>query len=168
MAADICRQCGRVYHCTQTVLPDMIRRREGKIVNISSMWGQVRRLLRSLLFGGKGRRDRDDKGAGKGVGLRASRLTAWLPRVIATEMNAHLSGGGYAGFGRGNAAGAAGHAGGCFRALLFLASEDADFITGQVLGSQRRICDLNIYGKAAHFSFRQDGLCFSEKIFPFS
>jgi 3-oxoacyl-[acyl-carrier protein] reductase len=30
-----------VYNCTQEVLPDMIRKKSGSIINISSMWGQV-------------------------------------------------------------------------------------------------------------------------------
>ena len=30
-----------VFHCTQEVLPDMIARHDGKIINISSIWGMV-------------------------------------------------------------------------------------------------------------------------------
>ena len=30
-----------VFHCCQCALPRMIRRKQGKIINISSMWGQV-------------------------------------------------------------------------------------------------------------------------------
>ena len=57
-----------VFLCCRRALPPMIRRKRGSIVNVSSMWGQVGRLLRGGLFRGQGGGHRPDEGPGPGGG----------------------------------------------------------------------------------------------------
>ncbi|MBC8537474.1 3-oxoacyl-ACP reductase FabG [Christensenellaceae bacterium NSJ-63] len=123
-----------VYHCTQTVLPDMIRRREGKIVNISSMWGQVGASCEVCYSATKAAVIGMTKALAKEVGLSGIQVNCVAPGVIATEMNAHLSGADMQALAEDTPLGRLGAPEDISRALLFLASEDADFITGQVLG----------------------------------
>lgn len=125
---------GGVYHCTQTVLPDMIRRREGKIVNISSMWGQVGASCEVCYSATKAAVIGMTKALAKEVGLSGIQVNCVAPGVIATEMNAHLSGADMQALAEDTPLGRLGAPEDISRALLFLASEDADFITGQVLG----------------------------------
>lgn len=123
-----------VYHCTQTVLPDMIRRREGKIVNISSMWGQVGASCEVCYSATKAAVIGMTKALAKEVGLSGIQVNCVAPGVIATEMNAHLSGADMQALAEDTPLGRLGAPEDVSRALLFLASENADFITGQVLG----------------------------------
>ncbi len=123
-----------VYHCTQTVLPDMIRRREGKIVNISSMWGQVGASCEVCYSAAKAAVIGMTKALAKEVGLSGIQVNCVAPGVIATEMNAHLSGEDMQALAEETPLGRLGTPGDVSHALLFLASENADFITGQVLG----------------------------------
>ena len=123
-----------VYHCTQTVLPDMSRRREGKIVNISSMWGQVGASCEVCYSATKAAVIGMTKALAKEVGLSGIQVNCVAPGVIATEMNAHLSGEDMRALAEDTPLGRLGTPEDVSRALLFLASEDADFITGQVLG----------------------------------
>lgn len=123
-----------VYHCIQTVLPDMIRRREGKIVNISSMWGQVGASCEVCYSATKAAVIGMTKALAKEVGLSGIQVNCVAPGVIATEMNAHLSGADMQALAEDTPLGRLGAPEDISRALLFLASEDADFITGQVLG----------------------------------
>lgn len=123
-----------VYHCTQTVLPDMIRRREGKIINISSMWGQVGASCEVCYSATKAAVIGMTKALAKEVGLSGIQVNCVAPGVIATEMNAHLSGADMQALAEDTPLGRLGAPEDISRALLFLASEDADFITGQVLG----------------------------------
>ena len=123
-----------VYHCIQTVLPDMIRRREGKIINISSMWGQVGASCEVCYSATKAAVIGMTKALAKEVGLSGIQVNCVAPGVIATEMNAHLSGADMQALAEDTPLGRLGAPEDISRALLFLASEDADFITGQVLG----------------------------------
>ena len=116
-----------VYHCTQTVLPDMIRRREG-----------------SLLFGDKGRCDRNDKGPGKGSGPFGHPGQLRGTRGDRHRNERPFERSGYAGFGRGYAAGAVGRTGGYFPCAAIFGLGRCGFHHWTGFGSQRRICDLNI------------------------
>lgn len=123
-----------VYHCIQTVLPDMICRREGKIINISSMWGQVGASCEVCYSATKAAVIGMTKALAKEVGLSGIQVNCVAPGVIATEMNAHLSGADMQALAEDTPLGRLGTPEDISRVLLFLASEDANFITGQVLG----------------------------------
>lgn len=56
-----------ICNCIRQVLPDMIRRKQGKIINISSIWGDCRSFLRSCLFGIKSSCDRAYEISGAGT-----------------------------------------------------------------------------------------------------
>ena len=56
-----------VFNCCKLAVPYMISQKQGKIVNISSVWG-VGRLLRDSLLSHQRRYQRPDKGPGKGAG----------------------------------------------------------------------------------------------------
>lgn len=74
------------------------------------------------------------KALAKEVGLSGIQVNCVAPGVIATEMNAHLSGADMQALAEDTPLGRLGTPEDISRVLLFLASEDANFITGQVLG----------------------------------
>ena len=89
-----------MFHCTQGVLGKMISQKRGKIVNISSMWGQI--------------------GASCEVSYSAAKAAViGLTKALAKQVGP---------------LGVLGTAEDVARAIVFLASPQADFITGQVLG----------------------------------
>lgn len=57
-----------VFHSIRAVLPHFIHRKAGRIVTVSSMWGQVGGFLRGGLFRFQGGGHRPDKGSGQGAG----------------------------------------------------------------------------------------------------
>ena len=123
-----------VFHCCQLALPHMIHQKSGAIVNISSMWGQVGASCEVCYSATKAAVIGMTKALAKEVGLSGIQVNCVAPGVIATEMNAHLSGADMQALAEDTPLGRLGAPEDISRVLLFLASEDADFITGQVLG----------------------------------
>ena len=122
------------FLCTREALPAMIRRKWGRIVNISSMWGQVGASCEVDYSAAKAAIIGNDEGAGKRGGPQ---------RHYRQRRRTRRSGHGNAGLffaGRKRGAGAGnplerlGTPLDIAKAVCFLCSEDAAFITGQVLG----------------------------------
>ena len=53
------------FHLCQLALPGMIRRKAGRILTVSSMWGQTGGSCEVHYFCSKGRPDRPDQGFGQ-------------------------------------------------------------------------------------------------------
>ena len=123
------------YHCIREVLPGMVRQKSGVILNISSMWGVVGASCEVCYSATKAALIGLTKALAKEVGPSGIRVNCIAPGVIETEMNAHLSGEAMQGLLEETPLGRIGRPEDISAAALFLASPQASFITGQVLGA---------------------------------
>ena len=121
------------FHCCQEVLPAMIRRRSGQIINISSMWGQVGGSCEVHYSAAKAALIGFTKALAKEVGPSQVRVNCVAPGVIATEMNGHLSPADLAALREETPLETIGTPEDVASLLVFLASDQARFITGQVI-----------------------------------
>ncbi len=122
-----------VFLCTQAVLPGMIRRQRGKIINISSMWGQVGASCEVHYSAAKGAVIAFTKALAQEVGPSHIQVNCVAPGVIATEMNSALPPEALDALREETPLGMIGQPSDIAEAVWFLASPQADFITGQVL-----------------------------------
>lgn len=76
---------------TRCIIPSMINKKSGNIINISSMWGQVGASCEVLYSASKGGIDSFTKALGKELAPSNIRVNAISPGAIDTSMNAFLS-----------------------------------------------------------------------------
>lgn len=117
----------------KAVLPQMIKRQSGKIINLSSIWGMVGASCEVPYSAMKAGVIGFTKALAKEVGLSNINVNCVAPGVILTDMNANLSDETLNGLKEESALEKLGTPLDIAKAVCFLASEDADFITGQVL-----------------------------------
>lgn len=123
-----------MFHLCRAVLPGMISRREGSIVSISSMWGEVGASCEVAYSATKAAIIGMTKALAKEVGPSGVRVNCITPGVIDTDMNAALDDQARADLAEETPLGRIGTPDEVARAVSFLAGENASFITGQVLG----------------------------------
>lgn len=119
------------YNCTQEVLPDMIHRKDGSIINISSMWGQVGSSCEVHYSATKAALIGFTKALAKELGPSGIRVNCIAPGVINTEINKGLDLNDLVEETPLNRIGSTSDVADC---ALFLASAGSSFITGQVIG----------------------------------
>ena len=122
-----------MHYCCQAVLPHMVHRKEGCILTVSSMWGQVGASCEVAYSATKGAVIAYTKALAQEVGPSNIRVNCIAPGVIATEMNAHLSPEDLEALADETPSGRIGTPEECAARALLLASEGASFVTGQVL-----------------------------------
>ena len=123
-----------VFHCCQAVMPGRIRRQRGKILNLSSIWGMTGASCEVAYSAAKAAVIGLSKALAKEVGPSGITVNCVAPGVIDTQMNASLDDETRAGLREETPLGVLGKPEDVANLLFFLASEQADFITGQVLG----------------------------------
>ena len=122
-----------VLNCSRAVLPGMIRRKSGCIINISSMWGKTGGSCEVDYSAAKGAVIAFTKALAKEVGPSDIRVNCVCPGVIDTDMNAHLSVADVNALIEEIPLERLGRAEDVAEAVYFLASEKASYITGAVL-----------------------------------
>ena len=124
---------GAFYAC-RSVLPSMISRKSGSIVQVSSMWGEVGASCEAAYSAAKAGMIGLTKALAKEVAPSGIRVNCVTPGVIATEMNAHLSKADMAALCDETPCGRIGTPDEVAKTILFLSSDAASFVTGQILG----------------------------------
>lgn len=122
------------FHTARAVLPAMIANRWGRILNVSSIWGQVGASMEVAYSTSKAALIGLTRALAKEVGPSGITVNCIAPGVIDTDMNRDLSPDVIDALAEQTPLGRLGTPEEVAAAALFLASESAAFITGQVLG----------------------------------
>lgn len=117
----------------QRLLPGMINRKSGRIINISSMWGVVGGSCEVHYSAAKAALIGFTKALAKETGPSGITVNCIAPGLIDTEMNSGLSEEAKRKIADETPVGRIGTAFDIARAALFFAKEESSFITGQVL-----------------------------------
>ncbi|MEI6578315.1 MAG: SDR family oxidoreductase [Eubacteriales bacterium] len=122
------------FNCCQCALPDMINRKKGKIINISSIWGVTGASCEVHYSASKAAVIGLTKALAKEVGPSNIQVNCITPGVIDTAMNAGFSSETIEQLKAETPLGKLGSPNDVAELILFLACDKADFITGQVIG----------------------------------
>ena len=123
-----------VYLCCKAALPYMVHKKQGAIVNVSSMWGQVGASCEAAYSAAKAGVIGLTKALAKEMGPSGIRVNCVCPGVIDTDMNGGLSPADLEALAADTPLERIGRPEEIARAVAYLASDDAAFITGQILG----------------------------------
>jgi 3-oxoacyl-[acyl-carrier protein] reductase len=122
------------FHLCQMVLPGMINRHWGRILTVSSMWGQVGGSCEVHYSAAKAGLIGLTKALAKEEGLSGITANCVAPGVIETDMMASFSAEDKAALAEETSVGRLGTPQEVADLLVFLAGEKAGYITGQVFG----------------------------------
>ena len=123
------------FYCCKEALPHMIHEKQGKIINISSIWGVTGASCEVHYSAAKAAIIGLTKALAKELGPSGINVNCVAPGVIDTPMNAHLSEEAMNELKEETPLCRIGTPEDVANAVYFLASDDASFITGQVLGA---------------------------------
>lgn len=122
------------FHLCQLALPGMIRRKAGRILTVSSMWGQTGGSCEVHYSAAKAGLIGLTKALAKEEGPSGITVNCVAPGVIDTDMMAAFTAEDKAALAEETPVGRLGTAEEVAKLLVFLAGEDAGYITGQVFG----------------------------------
>lgn len=124
---------GGCFICTQKAVKDMLKRKKGKIINISSIWGLTGAACEVHYSSTKAAMIGFTKALAKELGPSGIQVNCVAPGVIDTDMNRHLDKDSLQELINETPMCRLGTPQDVSKTVLFLASEDSDFITGQVI-----------------------------------
>jgi len=119
---------------TKALLPDMLRRKRGKIINVSSMWGQCGASCEVAYSAAKAGIIGFTKSLAKEVGPSGITVNCIAPGVIRTRMLDEYSPETISSLAEETPLRRLGEPAEVAAMMVYLASMQADFITGQVFG----------------------------------
>ncbi len=121
------------FNCSREALPYMINEKNGVIINVASMWGEVGASMEVHYSASKAGLIGLTKALAKEVGLSGVRVNAVSPGVVETDMMQAFSAEDKACLREETPLNALGTTENIADAVAFLVSDKAKFITGQVL-----------------------------------
>ncbi len=121
------------FYMSKALISNMLNR-ECSIVNVSSMWGRTGASCESHYSASKAALIGFTKALAKELGLSHIRVNCVAPGVIRTDMNKNLSAEDMISLAEETPLGRIGEPMEVAKAIYFLASDEASFVTGQVLG----------------------------------
>lgn len=121
------------FNCCRAVIPHMVSRKSGSIINTSSIWGMTGASCEVHYSAVKAGIIGMTKALAKELGPSGIRVNCVAPGVINTRMNANLSVSDLEGLADETPLGRLGTTNEVASTSLFLASNAAEFITGQVI-----------------------------------
>ncbi len=121
-------------HCTKRLLPAMLSQHYGRIINISSVWGEVGAACEVHYSASKAALIGFTKALAKEVGPSGVTVNCITPGVIDTDMNRIYDADTMAALAEETPVGRIGTPQDVARAVWFFAAREADFLTGQILG----------------------------------
>ena len=122
-----------VFYTIRAAVPGMVRRQKGSIVTVSSMWGVTGGSCEVAYSAAKAGVIGLTRALAKELGPSHIRVNCVAPGVIDTEMNGALDEQAMEWLEEETPLGRIGRGEDVARSILFLAGEEASFITGQVL-----------------------------------
>ena len=122
------------FYLTRAVLPSMISQKPGRIINVGSMWGKVGASCEVHYSAAKAGLRGMTLALAKEVAPSGITVNAIEPGVIATDMNASLSAEALDALCEETPLGRIGKPSDVSALARFLASDEASFITGQIIG----------------------------------
>jgi len=122
-----------VYHCCRLAIPHMVRQNSGKIINISSIWGVCGASCETAYSAAKSAVIGLTKALAKELGPSGITVNCVAPGAIMTDMLCSLSEEALQLVKDETPLGRLGKPSDIAALVAFLASEKADFITGQVI-----------------------------------
>ena len=128
------------FHYIQSVLPDMIHRKAGKMINVSSIWGITGASCEVHYSAAKAALIGMTRALAKELGPSGITVNCVAPGVVDTDMNRALSEEDYRALREETPLGRIATASEIAESIFFLASPAADFVTGQVLSPNGGIC----------------------------
>lgn len=129
-----------VFNCTSAAVKYMINKKEGSIINISSIWGNIGASCEVLYSASKGAVNSFTRALAKELAPSSIRVNAIAPGVIDTSMNDNLNVSEkeelkneipLLRFGESEEIG---------KVAVFLASDNSSYITGQVITADGGFC----------------------------
>jgi len=121
-----------VYNCTKAVLPEMISKKQGKIINISSVWGMVGASNEVAYSASKAGVIGLTKALAKEVGPSNIQVNCIAPGIVMTDMISEYTMEELNDITNEIPLGRIGSTSDVADLALFLASDSANYITGQV------------------------------------
>ncbi len=121
-----------VYNCTKAVLPEMISKKQGKIINISSVWGMVGASNEVACSASKAGVIGLTKALAKEVGPSNIQVNCMAPGIVMTDMISEYTMDELNDITNEIPLGRIGSTSDVADLALFLASDSANYITGQV------------------------------------
>lgn len=122
-----------MFLVTKAVVNGMIRKKQGRIINISSMWGEVGASCEVHYSASKAAVIGFTKALAKELAPSGITVNCVSPGVIMTEMNSHLSDEDIAELCEETPVGRTGNTDEVSKAVLYFADEKSGFVTGTVL-----------------------------------
>ncbi len=123
-----------ILYCCRAVYRHMVSRKQGRILTVSSMWGRSGASCEAAYSAAKAGVIGLTQALARELGPSGITVNCVAPGVIDTEMNAGLTPEDLQALSEETPLGRLGTPEDVARALLFLASPEAGFLTGQVLG----------------------------------
>lgn len=121
-------------NCTKKVLPHMLKRKYGKIINVSSMWGQTGGSCEVHYSATKAAVIGFTRALAREVGASGINVNCVAPGMVLTDMTSCYTDEEVAEITEDIPLGRCGSPRDIAETVLFLASEKASYITGQVVG----------------------------------